>query len=430
MHHRRHPARSGRAVRGAAAAFVLLIAAALAGCAGPGGPGAPGRPNPELRAQSFDEFLDEFRKTALAAGIRKQTLDVAFAGLTPDDRVLALMDSQPEHVRPIWEYLATTVSDKRVAEGKARLRENRAALRRVAARYGVPPQVIVAIWGVETYYGRIKGKFNIVQALATQAWRGRRKDWARGELLDALRILDAGDIIPQAFIGSWAGAFGHTQFMPSVYRGYAVDANGDGRRDILGTLPDAFASTGNLLRHYGWRRGEPWGFEVVLPASFPWDQAELTIRKPLADWQALGVRHIDGRPLLGGRLPGTAEASVILPAGHKGPAFLVLHNFRAFLRYNNAMAYALGVALLSDRVAGGRPVIAAWPTDTQALARTDLQEMQQRLTGIGCDAGKADGVPGPKTREAVRCYQKQLGLPADGYPTVKLLNRLRGPGSS
>lgn len=424
MHDLRKPARAGRAVR--TAALVLLTAAALAGCAGPGGPGTPGRPNPEVRAQSFDEFLDEYRKTALAAGIRKETLDRAFAGLSPDERVLSLMDDQPEHVRPIWDYLATSVSDKRIAEGKTRLREHRAALARVEAEYGVPARVVVAIWGIETYYGRIKGNFNIVQALATQAWRGRRKDWARGELLEALRILDAGDIAPQALVGSWAGAFGHTQFMPSVYRSHAIDGNGDGKRDILDTLPDAFASTGNLLKHYDWRRGEPWGFEVVLPAGFPWDQAELSVRKPLADWQALGVRHIDGRALVGGALPATAEGSVILPAGHKGPAFLVLDNFRSILRYNYATAYALGVALLSDRIAGGRPVIGAWPTDTQALASADLQEIQQRLTAIGCDAGKADGVPGPKTRDAVRCYQKQLGVPADGYPTVELLNRLRG----
>jgi membrane-bound lytic murein transglycosylase B len=413
------------------AAVVLATALALGGCAGTQtGASGPGAGNPEKREQSFDEFLDAFRGRAIAAGIRKETVDRAFDGLVPNDRVLALMDSQPEFVRPIWDYLGRTVTERRIAQGRERLAQHRAELAAAEKETGVPARVIVAIWGMETNYGSNTGSFSIIQALATQAWKGRRKDWARGELINALRIVDRGEMPLARFKGSWAGAFGQTQFMPSVFLSHAVDADGDGKRDILGSTADVFQSTGNLLRHYKWTRGEPWGFEVKLPAGFPWTEAEYNVSKSLAEWLAMGVRRIDGGRLVQGALTPEHQASVIIPAGHKGPAFLILGNFRSLLRYNNATSYALSVAHLSDRLAGRGPFIAAWPTGEQPLMRSEMKELQQRLTAIGCDAGKADGVIGRKTRAAVRCYQRQTGQPADGFPTQALLARLRGGGTS
>jgi membrane-bound lytic murein transglycosylase B len=410
---------------------MLVAALALGGCAGTQtASGGPVAGNLEKREQSFDEFLDEFRGKALAAGIRKTTVDKAFDGLVPNDRVLALMDSQPEFVRPIWDYLSRTVTERRIKQGRQRLAEHRAELAAAERETGVPARVIVAIWGMETNYGSNTGSFSIIQALATQAWKGRRKDWARGELMNALRIVDRGDMPLERFKGSWAGAFGQTQFMPSAYLSHAVDADGDGKRDILGNTADAFQSTGNLLRHYKWKRGEPWGFEVKLPRNFPWAEAEYKVRKTLAEWRAMGVRRINGGRLIQGVLTPEHQASIIIPAGHKGPAFLVLGNFRSLLSYNRATSYALSVAHLSDRLAGQGPFIAAWPTGEQPLKRSEMKELQQRLTAIGCDAGKPDGVIGRKTRAAVRCYQRQTGQPADGYPTLTLLARLRGRGTS
>lgn len=410
--------------------IALSAALALAGCAGAEGPASrQSAAGLETREQSFDEFLDVFRKQALAAGIGKVTLDKAFEGLVANDRVMALINSQPEFVRPIWDYLDRAVSERRIAGGRRSLAENKRLLARTETRYGVPAKIIVAIWGIETNYGGNTGSFNIIQVLATQAWKGRRTQWAKGELMHALRILDKGDVSAEAFKGSWAGAFGQTQFMPSVYRRHAVDNDGDGRRDLWRSLPDVFASTGNLMRFNGWRADQPWGFEVTLPKDFPWEQAEYKVRKSLADWHQLGVRRVAGGGLTGGRLRPDTGASIILPAGHKGPAFIVLRNFRALLRYNNATSYALAVAHLSDRIAGKGAFIAAWPTGQIPLSRGDNKELQQRLTAIGCDSGKADGVVGKRTRAAVRCYQRQVREPADGYPTAKLLSRLRGGAS-
>ena len=409
----------------------LAAAMALSGCTStqtatrtpPGG-------SPEKRELSFDEFLDGFRAEAVAAGIRKATVDQAFEGMVPNDRVMALMESQPEFVRPIWDYLARTVSERRIRQGRARLAENRALLAAAERKTGVPARVVVAIWGLETNFGGNTGSFSIIQVLATQAWKGRRAKWARGELMHALRIVDRGDVPLKRFKGSWAGAFGQTQFMPSVYRSHAVDADGDGRRDLLSSLPDVFHSTGNLLRHYRWKRGEPWGYEVRLPRKFPWAEAEYKVQKTLAEWTRMGVRRIGGGALTGGALTPQHEASIIIPAGHKGPAFLVLGNFRSLLRYNRATSYALSVAHLSDRIAGGRAFEARWPTGEKPLTRSETKELQQRLTAIGCDAGKPDGVTGRQTRAAVRCYQRQTGQAADGFPTTKLLARLRGGGTS
>jgi membrane-bound lytic murein transglycosylase B len=414
------------------ACVMLATALALGGCAATQtatrGPAAGG--DPEKREKSFDEFLDEFRGQAIAAGIRKETVDKAFDGLVPNDRVLALMDSQPEFVRPIWDYMSRTVSDRRIRQGRERLAQHRTQLAAAESKTGVPARVIVAIWGLETNYGSNTGSFSIIQALATQAWKGRRAAWARGELMNALRILDNGDMTLARFKGSWAGAFGQTQFMPSVYLSHSVDADGDGKRDILGSTTDAFHSTGNLLRHYNWKRGEPWGFEVKLPRNFPWEDAEYKVSKTLAEWRAMGVRRTDNSRLAQGVLTPQHQASIIIPAGHRGPAFLILGNFRSLLRYNRATSYALSVAHLSDRLAGRGPFLAAWPTGEQPLKRSEMKELQQRLTAIGCDAGKPDGVIGRKTRAAVRCYQRQTGQPADGYPTLKLLARLRGGGTS
>jgi len=391
---------------------------------------APAAGSTEKREPSFDDFLDQFRTEAVAAGIRKSTVDRAFDGLVPNDRVMALMESQPEFVRPIWDYVARTVSERRVRQGRTRLAKHRAGLAAAERQSGVPGRVIVAIWGMETNFGGNTGSFSIIQVLATQAWKGRRAKWARGELMQALHIVDKGEVPLARFKGSWAGAFGQTQFMPSTFRGYAVDADGDGKRDLLGSLPDVFHSTGNLLKNYRWKKGEPWGYEVRLPRNFPWAEAEYKVRKTLAEWSRMGVRRVNGSALAGGALTAQHEASIIIPAGHKGPAFLVLDNFRALLSYNRATSYALSVAHLSDRIAGGGDFVAAWPTGELPLKRSEMKELQQRLTAIGCDAGKPDGVIGRQTRAAVRCYQRQTGRPADGFPTTKLLARLRGGGTS
>lgn len=412
-------------------AFAIAAALAVAGCAQTQTSSVPsGNTNPEQREQSFDEFLDAFGKQAVAEGVQPATVERAFKGLSPNDRLLARLESQPEFVRPIWDYLRSAASDRRVADAKERMTKERTRLRKVEDEYGVPANVIVAIWGMESNFGRNTGSFSVVQVLATQAWKGRRAKWARGELMQALRLLDNREVDPDGFKGSWAGAYGQTQFMPSTYRSHAVDGDGDGRRDLIGSLPDVFASTGNLLRHYGWQRGEPWGFEVRLPGNFPWEQAEYAVRKPISEWSRLGVRRANGRPLVGPGVTASTEASIITPAGHKGPAFVVLKNFRALLRYNNATAYALGVSRLSDKISGGSELRAAWPTGEKQLSVSETKELQERLTGLGCKAGKPDGIVGPSTRKAIRCYQKQLGVPQDGFPTMALLRRLRGAGSS
>ncbi len=370
----------------------------------------------------FHRWLQAFGRDALAAGIRQQTVDAVLGQAQWQPRVVELDRAQPEFTRTPWAYLDSAVSPQRVAQGREQRRIHAAALEAAEQRYGVPASIITAIWGMESNYGSNFGSFSAVDALATLAYDGRRRDWARGELLAALRIVDRGDIAADALIGSWAGAMGHTQFLPSVYLAHAVDADGDGRRDIWGSVPDVVASTANFLAHSGWQAGEPWGVEVRLPSAFDYARAELSVRQPSQAWAAEGVAAVDGQPL-----PALPGASILTPAGAGGPAILVGPNFRALLRYNNSVNYALGVALLARQIDGGAGLATPWPRDLPALSRSEIKALQQTLNERGFDAGAADGVLGPATRAGVRRLQQSLGLPADGYATPQLLKRLQAP---
>jgi membrane-bound lytic murein transglycosylase B len=389
---------------------------------------APAAPSPSSPAESPDDaagfaaWRSAFSAQALQAGIRADAVKNVLGRAQWLPRVVELDRAQPEFTRTPWAYLDSAVSPQRVAQGQAKLAEHRVALDAAAARYGVPAAVITAIWGMESNYGTNFGTFHTVDALATLAYEGRRRAWAQSELIAALRIIDQGDIAADRMLGSWAGAMGHTQFLPSVFLAHAVDADGDGHRDIWGSIPDVAASTAQFLARSGWQVGEPWGVEVQLPPGFDHARAELSVRQPAAQWQAEGVRSMDGQAL-----PPLASASIISPAGAKGPAFLVGPNFRAILRYNNSVNYALGVALLARQIEGGGSVAAAWPRDLIPLSRPQLQALQEALNRRGFAAGAADGVMGPATRAGLRGYQRSIGVPPDGYPTTELLERLMAP---
>ena len=370
-------------------------------------------------AAGFAIWRDAFSAQALQAGIQPRTVREVLGQAQWQPRVVELDRAQPEFTRTPWAYLDSAVSPQRIAQGQAKLAEHSATLEAAAARYGVPATVITAIWGMESNYGSNFGTFRTVDALSTLAYEGRRRAWAQAELLSALRIVDQGDIAADRMLGSWAGAMGHTQFLPSVFLAYAVDADGDGHRDIWGSIPDVTASTAHFLARSGWQAGEPWGVEVQLPASFDHARADPSVRQTTAQWEAEGVRGIDGQAL-----PTLTSASIVTPAGARGPAFLVGGNFRVILRYNNSVNYALGVALLARQIGGGGPVVAAWPRDLAPLSRHQLQYQQEALNRKGFAAGTPDGVMGPATRAGLRGYQRSIGVVADGYPTVELLERL------
>jgi len=373
----------------------------------------------QVAPADFASWLAGFRREAREAGIRERTLSQALDGVRYRPRVIELDGAQPEFVRPIWQYLDSAVSASRVTTGRERLAAHRATADAMTQRYGVPGEVIVAIWGIESNYGGNFGNFSTLEALATLAYDGRRQAFARGELLAALRILEAGDIPADRMIGSWAGAMGHTQFIPSSFEAYAVDGDGDGRRDIWGSIPDVMASTANYLDRAGWQAGQPWGAEVRLPDDFDYADTELATRLSTRDWAARGVRTVDDAPL-----PDLDAASVIVPGGAKGPAFLVGPNFRAILRYNNATSYALAVGTLADEIAGREGVVQGWPREEQPLSRRQVREMQRLLNQRGFDVGAPDGIMGPNTRRGLREYQAAIGAIPDGFATRNLLERL------
>ena len=375
---------------------------------------------------SFQSWLAQFKSEALAAGVSAGTFDRAFAGVQPNPDILAKDEDQPEYTRPVWSYLDTAVSPERVATGRQLLADNRAALLRATKPYGVEPQIVVAIWGLESAYGTSTGGYNVIEALATMAYGSSRPAVFRKNLIDALLILEAGDITPEDMQGSWAGAMGQTQFMPAAFRQYAVDGDGDGKRDIWRSLPDVFASTADYLAAHGWKAGQPWGAEVRLPAKFNWELAEIDVTKTVAEWRKLGVKRADGKALPKVDSP----ASIIAPAGHRGPAFIVFDNFRTILDYNNSLSYALAVAHLADLVVGKPDFVAQWPREEPPLSRTDKQDLQDLLVERGYDPGDNDGVIGPKTRVAIRLFQREIGEVPDGFATLALLTRLRALTSS
>ena len=374
------------------------------------------------RQKAFADWIAAFSASARAAGIDEDTLRVAFDAVQYIPRAVELDRAQPEFTRTVWDYLDRTVTPQRVALGQEKLLQLRAETDAAAARYGVAASVLVAIWGLESNYGSNVGNIPTIDALATLGFEGRRADWARGQLLAALKILQSGDIDRPHMIGSWAGAMGQTQFLPSSFLAYAVDGDGDGRRDIWGSMADVLASTANFLARVGWQANQPWGAEVRLPPGFDVGRADAEMRQTSTQWTAEGVLTVDGAPL-----PDFTDGAILLPAGARGPVFLTGPNFRAILRYNNSTSYALAVALLAQRLAGGPGVQAPWPRDLQALTRVQLVELQTALNEHGFDSGAPDGLMGPATRGAIRRYQRSLGLPADGYPSLDLLARLLAP---
>jgi membrane-bound lytic murein transglycosylase B len=368
-------------------------------------------------------WLTAFRAEALEAGISARTFNAAFKGITLDVKVLELNQKQPEFVRPIWDYLGSALSDKRKADGEAQLAANRTLFDKLEAKYGVEREVLAAIWGLETHYGTFTGSRNVIRSLTTLAFEGRRADFGRTQLLAALKILENGDISPEAMNGSWAGAMGHTQFIPTTYLEHAVDFDGDGKRNIWESHADALASAANYLKASGWDKGDTPVREVVLPMGFDYALADRGITKTSAEWQTLGVQTVSGAEL-SARERGL-EAYLIIPAGFKGPAFLAYPNFKTILRYNNATANAMAVSYLSKHFAGDAPITRSWPTDERPLTVSEAQEMQRKLTQIGLDTGGVDGIIGPMTRKAIRQFQARLGQPQDGFATASLLKKIR-----
>ena len=370
---------------------------------------------------ALQTWIAGFRGRALTAGISADVFDGAMAGLAHLPDVVRRDRSQNEFTKTIWDYLDTATSEDRVAGGIRALARHRPLLDRIEATYGVDKEIVTAIWGLESAYGAVRGDVPTLGALATLACDGRRGGFFEGQLLAALQILQSGDTTADRMLGSWAGAMGHTQFMPTSYQGFAVDFTGDGRRDIWGDDPaDALASTAAYLARNGWTRGQPWGLEVRLPDGFDHGQSGERVKRTVAEWQALGVV-----PWAGGVLPDHGMASVLLPGGAKGAAFLVFSNFQVIETYNTADAYVIAVGHLADRIAGGPPIRAEWPRADRALTLPERIEMQERLGAAGFDPGGVDGKIGPLTIAAVRAFQRSAGLVPDGYPSLDILTRLR-----
>lgn len=369
----------------------------------------------------LDQWIARFGPRAKAAGISQATLDRAFRGVQYNAGVIDKDRHQTEFTKTIWDYLDIAASEDRVANGKKALRKYARVLDRIEATYGVDKEVVVAIWGLESAYGATRGRIPVIEALATLAYDGRRGAFFEGQLIAALKILQSGDVTPADMTGSWAGAMGHTQFIPTSYLAYAVDFTGDGKRDIWSDDPtDALASTAAYLAKSGWTKGRPWGIEVALPQGFDYGGTGDRVRRSVAEWQALGVRTAAG-----GRLPDHGTASVLLPAGARGAAFLIFSNFQAIERYNTADAYVIGVGHLADRIRGGAPFRANWPRDDRALTFDERVEMQERLVKAGFDPGSVDGKIGPNTIAGVRAFQRAIGMIPDGYPSLEILKRLR-----
>nr|WP_295043675.1 lytic murein transglycosylase [uncultured Paracoccus sp.] len=384
---------------------------------------APVTPAPIPAASAGDEaglqrFVQSFRPRALASGVAPATYDRAMRIARYNPEVIRLDRRQAEFSRPVWLYLDSAVSDVRVTTGRQKAGELSRTLSAIEARYGVPREIVLAVWGMESNFGANRGKMQIIPSLATLAYDGRRGEMFQNQLIAALRILQAGDTDPEHMLGSWAGAMGHTQFMPTSYLDYAVDFTGDGRRDIWSEDPtDSLASTANYLRRNGWVPGQPWGAEVQLPQGFNMGLIGKGTRR--SDWAAQGVRRLGG-----GALPG-GNGSIIMPAGANGPAFLILDNFRSILRYNNSDNYALGVAFLGERIAGRPGIQGSWPRNDRTLTTGERQEIQQRLRAKGFYQGEIDGLFGSATMESVAAYQRSIGVTPDGYPTSILLGQLR-----
>lgn len=418
----------------------LLALCLLAGCATPPTPHTPVRhhtPPPAHKPapaqpiqpvtpptvsgdQIFDAWAADFFPRALAAGVDRAVLEREMAGLTPDPRVAALDSRQPEFSKPISDYIAGVVTPGRATMGQKR-RVEMTAFDGIEAKYGVPRDILLAVWAMESGFGAIQGDSDVLRSLATLAAQGRRRAWAEGELIAALKIIQSGEHPRTRLKGSWAGAMGQTQFIPTSFQSMAVDWDGDGKRDIWASDVDSLASAANLLVKGGWRPGEGWAREVVVPEGFDWSLSEGVKQTP-AQWEALGVKRADGLPWT--TADAAAPAQLAAPAGATGPAFLLLPNHFAIRRYNNSLAYALGVGLLADSFAGQTSLVKAWPKETP-LSLADRMTAQRALAALGFSPGAPDGVVGLNTRNALRAWQKARGLIADGYLSAEAVTRLK-----
>ena len=421
--------------------FAVLSLMLLAGCVArpaPQAPPPPAPPPPPVAQapalpplppmggdEKFQAYVRIFETTAMANGITPETYNRAMAGIAPVPSLQPIINEQPEFVRPVWAYLDGAVSARRIARAKELLAQNVALLSGIEARTGVPKEILVAIWGMETDYGRDVGSYNVFATLITQAYDGPRQMYAQGELIAALRLLQQNDYVPSQMVSSWAGAIGQTQFMPSTFFKYATDGDGDGKIDLWHSPADALASTAILFQREGWEAGKPWGYEVRLPADFPYQDADLGNLRPLSEWTARGVTLVSGALLP----QGDDMAALYLPAGAHGPALLLLNNFRQIMKYNNAASYALAVSLLADRMMDRPGIQASWPRGEKPLSRDDRLRFQTDLAALGYDSGQLDGLLGRKTRIALRQYQLAHGLPADAYPTWEMLALLDNDAS-
>jgi lytic murein transglycosylase len=363
----------------------------------------------------FSAFVAGLWPEAQRAGISREVFEAATSGLSPDPKVVALTKKQAEFSKPIWDYVNGSVSGARIARAQQMSAHYDSVLHDVERRYGVPREIVLAVWGMESGFGANTGGMSVIRSLATLAFVRYRGDFFRGELIQALQILQAGHVTPAGMKGSWAGAMGQTQFMPSSYAAFAVDQDGDGHPNIWTSAPDALASTANYLRQKGWNPGLPWLTEVVLPARM-----DLSVhRRGYADWAALGVQRADGQAL-----PGSGAANLFMPGGINGPVFLAGDNFEVIRAYNSSDAYAMGVGHLANRIAGGRGFARPWPA--KSLSHPERAEVQKRLSKLGFYRGEADGRHGTKTREALRSFQARHGLVTDGYADHAVLGALRG----
>jgi membrane-bound lytic murein transglycosylase B len=374
-------------------------------------------------AADFGNCIAGLWPDAARRGVSRANFERYTAGLTPDLHIMDLLDAQPEFTKSTWDYLDLLVSDDRIARGRALLAQYAPTFDAVERAYGVDRTIIAAIWGAESNYGTMGGDRSVVRSTATLACVGRRRAYFSEEFLSTLEILQRGDVPPDHLIGSWAGAFGPTQFMPTSFKRYAVDFDGDGRRDVVDSIPDLIASTANNLKLDGWVSGATWGYEVVLPQKFDYLMADRSRQFTIRQWESLGVRRA-GNQLF----PHADErAYLLLPAGARGPAFLMLQNFRVIMKYNPAEAYALAIGHLADRLRGGGPFVQAWPRDERVLTLDERYELQQLLARHGFDIGSPDGLLGPRTRLAIRDFQASAGLIPDGFASSDVLDRLRQP---
>ena len=376
------------------------------------------RPAVSQASSGVTSFLAALRKEALAQGISARTFDTAFAGFAPDPKIIALTKKQSEFVKPIWSYLDDAISESRLARGRAALEQHKAAFASAERKYGVDRRVVAGIWGMETNFGSFTGSLDVIRSLATLAYARYRDDFFRKELLISLKMIEDGLAERSMMRGSWAGAMGQTQFMPSSFMKYAVDGDGDGVRDIWTSETDAIASTANYLREFGWTTGVPWGVEIALPQGF--DLAAAQGAHEFSAWAKAGIKRANGAAL-----PGKGVAELYFPAGLAGPALLITANYRVIKKYNSSDAYALGVAHLGDRLLGGSAYAKAWPRTAPRLGPGELKDLQTRLSRLGYPIGKIDGRIGEQSRESIRKHQIKLGLPPDGYPTLAFLRALR-----